>query len=77
MLAINENLKGRASQVDCLRDEITKVKHEALRWKEALSTKCAEVGALRKDNDELKEEIAARKAEVTLMCMSDIHVSVP
>ena len=71
LLALNENLKSQAAQVDCAVDEITKVKHEASQWKETLSTKGAEVGALKKENEELKEEIAARKAEVSLMCMYD------
>jgi len=70
-LALNENLKSQASHVDCVMDEITQVRHQASKWKETISIQSAElsklrgeVGALRKENDDLKQEVEARKAEV-------------
>jgi len=70
-LALSENLKSQASQVDCVMNEITQVKREASKWKETMSAQSlelsklrGEVGALRKENDELKEEIGAQKAQV-------------
>ena len=71
VLALNENLKSQASQVECVMNENTQVKHEASKWKETMSTQSAElsklrgeVGALRKENDDLKEEVEAQKAQV-------------
>ena len=71
VLALNENLKSQASQVECVMNEIIQVKHEASKWKEAISTETAElsklrgeVGALRKENDDLKGEIEVQKAQV-------------
>lgn len=72
LLALNEDLKSQASQVDCVLDEIAQVRREASKWKEILSSKSAEVVALKKENDDLKQEIAARKAEVSLVYMADV-----
>lgn len=74
LLALNENLKSQASQVECVLAEISQVKHEASQWRDMLSTRTAElselrgeVGALRRENDTLKEEIEAQKAGVSLV----------
>ena len=71
LLALNENLRSQASQVECVLAEISQ---EASQWREKLSTRTAElselrgeVGALRRENDTLKEEIEAQKAGVSLV----------
>jgi len=71
VLALNENLKSQASQVECVLDEITQVRREASKWKETISAQSAElsklrreVGVLRKENDDLKGEIEVPKAQV-------------
>ena len=70
-LALNEKLKSQASMVDCVMDEITQVRRVASKRKETISAQTAElsklrgeVGALRKENDDLKGEIEAQKAQV-------------
>jgi len=64
-------VKKQASQVDCVMNENTQVKHEASKWKEMMSAQSAELSklrgevvALRKENDDLKEEIEAQKPQV-------------
>jgi len=64
VLALNENLKSQASQVECVMNENTQVKLEASAQSAELSKLRGEVGALRKENDDLKEEIEAQKAQV-------------
>ena len=71
VLALNENLKSQASQVECVLDEITQVRREASKWKETISAQSAElsklrreVGVLRKENDDLKGEIEVQKLQV-------------
>jgi len=68
LLALYENLKSKLSRA---LDDVAQVKHEASRWKEILSTQSAElsklrgeVGALRRENNNLKGEIEAQKAQV-------------
>ena len=68
LLALYENLKSKPSRV---LDDVIQVKHEASLFKETLATQGAElsklrreVGALRRENDDLRGEIEARKAHV-------------
>ena len=72
LLAVNENLKTKVSQIDCMQDEITEVKHEASQWKAKLSSQGAELSKLRekvealmRENEDLKGEVEAQKAEVS------------
>ena len=74
VLAVNENLQSEVSQIECLQNEVSQVKQEALRWKNELETKNAEltqlkgstqeVTKLKEDNESLRKENAELKGEV-------------
>ena len=75
LLAVNEKLENKVSRIDCMRDDITKVKQEASKWKSKLSSQGAELSKLReknevlsRENDDLKEEVEAQKVEVSVVC---------
>ena len=75
LLAVNEKLENKVSWIDCMRDDIIKVKQEASKWKSMLSSQGAELSKLKektevlsRENDDLKEEVEAQKAEVSAVC---------
>ena len=76
LLAVNEKLENKVSQIDCMQDDITKVKQEASKWKSKLFSHGAELSTLRvktevlsRENNELKEEVEAQKVEVSAVSM--------
>lgn len=74
VLAVNENLQSEVSQIECLQNQVSLVKQEALRWKNELEIKNAEltqlkgstqeVAKLKEDNESLRKENAELKGEV-------------
>ena len=57
VLAVKDNLQSEVSRIECIQNEVSKVKHEALRW---LAAKNAELTQLKGSADEmakLKEDI--------------------
>ena len=73
LLAVNEKLENKVSWIDCMRDDIIKVKQEASKWKSMLSSQGAELSKLKektevlsRENDDLKEKVEAQKAEVSV-----------
>ena len=74
VLAVNENLQSEASQIECVKKEVARMKHEALQWKNELATKNAEltklkgstqeVAKLKEENDSLRKENTELKGDL-------------
>ena len=57
---MKENLQSKVSQIECMQSEVSQVKQEALRWKNELASKKAELTQLKGSTEEmakLKEDI--------------------
>ena len=66
VLAVKENLQSEVSQIECLQNTVSQVKREALRWKNELETKNAELTKLNGSTQEvtkLKEDIETLRKE--------------
>ena len=76
--AVNENLQSEISQIECIKNEVTRVKQEALRWKNEVAeltqlkgtkeemTKLKEdIEILRRENAELQGDLEAQRLQVS------------
>ena len=63
---MNENLQSEVSQIECIQNEVARVKQEALRWKNELAAKNAELTQLKGSTEEmakLKEDVETLRKE--------------
>ena len=63
---MKDNLQSEVSQIECIQNEVTHVKQEALRWKNKLAVKEAELTQLKGSAEEmakLKEDIESLRKE--------------
>ena len=66
VLAVKDNLQSEISHIECIQNEVSQVKQEALRWKNELTTKNAELPQLKGSAEEmakLKEDIETLRKE--------------
>ena len=75
VLAVKDNLQSKISQIECIKNEVTRMKQEALRWKNELAkpkgnteemTKLKEdIEILRRKNAELQGDLEAQRLQVS------------
>ena len=66
LLAVKDNLQSEVSQIECLQNEVSQVKQEALRWMKEVVVKNAELTKLKGSTGEmakLKEDMETLKKE--------------
>ena len=66
VLAVNENLQSEVSQIECMQNEVFRVKQEALRWTNELAAKNTELSQLKGSTEEmakLKEDVETLRKE--------------
>ena len=66
VLAVKDNLQSEVSRIECIQNEVSQVKQEALRWKNELAAKKAELTELKGTKEEmakLKEDIETLRKE--------------
>ena len=66
VLAVKDNLQSEVSQIECIQNEVTRVKQEALHWKNELATKNVELTQLKGSTEEiakLKEDMETLRKE--------------
>ena len=66
VLAVNENLQSEVSQIECMKNEVSRVKQEALRWTNELAAKNTELSQLKGSTEEmakLKEDMETLRKE--------------
>ena len=66
VLAVKDNLQSEISHIECIQNEVFKVKQEAQRWKNELTTKNAELTQLKGSAEEMakqKEDIETLRKE--------------
>ena len=70
VLAVKDNLQSEVSRIECIQNEVSQVKQEAVRWKNELAAKKAELTELKGSTEEmakLKDDIEIlRKANAEL-----------
>ena len=63
---MKDNLQSEVSQIECIQNEITRIKQEALHWKNELATKNAALTQLKGTKEEmakLKEDVETLRKE--------------
>lgn len=78
VLAVKDNLQSEVSQIECIQNEVTRVKQEALRWKnevaeltqlkgtkEEMTKLKDDIEILRKENAELQGDLEAQRVQVS------------
>ena len=63
VLAVKDNLQSEVSRIECIQNEVSQVKQEALRWKNELAAKKAELTQLK----DTKEETAKLKDDIEIL----------
>ena len=63
VLAVKDNLQSEVSRIECIQNEVSQVKQEALRWKNELAVKEAELTELKGT----KEEMAKLKDDIEIL----------
>ena len=66
VLAVKDNLQSEVSQIECIQNEVTRVKQEAQRWKNELAAKNAELTQVKGSTEEmtkLKEDMETLRKE--------------